>query len=62
MMVCYVKYVKNIAVVMVNIMKDGHNTQMALCLNCAQKQGITLQNLMNQSGLNERISRISISR
>ncbi|MFR2466473.1 MAG: ATP-dependent Clp protease ATP-binding subunit, partial [Clostridia bacterium] len=45
---------KNIAVVMVNIMKDGHNTQMALCLNCAQKQGITLQNLMNQSGLNEK--------
>ncbi len=45
---------KNIAVVMVNIMKDGHNKQMALCLNCAQKQGITLQNLMNQSGLNEK--------
>ena len=42
---------KNTAVLFVNRLENGQNKQIAMCLNCAQKHGFSLKNMLDQSGL-----------
>ena len=42
---------KNTAVLFVNKLENGQNKQIAMCLSCAQKQGFSLKNMLDQSGL-----------
>lgn len=45
---------KNVAVVFVNKLENGKNTQQALCLSCASKQGFSLKQLMGNNGMSDK--------
>lgn len=44
---------KNPAVVFMNKLEGGKTTRLALCLVCAQKQGLSLKQLFSQSGMTD---------
>ncbi len=50
-MLCQICH-KNTAVIFINKLENGKATPLAMCLPCAQKSGIPLQNLMRQNGIN----------
>ena len=52
-MVCDICH-KNVAVIFVNKLENGKNTQQALCLQCASKQGFSMEQLMRNSGISEK--------
>ena len=50
-MLCQICH-KNTAVIFINKLENGKSTPLAMCLPCARKSGIPLQQLMRQNGMN----------